>query len=98
MVTNIAPWLLEQSTLILRGAWLRDQAASALPVLPKSGVLVVDLHGLTQVDSSLMIVLLSIREHSNKLSLIGVSREVKSLLTLYRLDFLFSQDGVVSDT
>jgi ABC-type transporter Mla MlaB component len=92
MVTNAASWQLAQQTLVLQGVWLRAQVAAALPVLPKEGIVAVDLQAVTQVDSSLMTLLLQVRAQSKHIDLLGVSDDVKSLLTLYRLDAFFVQE------
>jgi ABC-type transporter Mla MlaB component len=92
MVTNAASWQLAQQTLVLQGVWLRAQVAAALSVLPKEGIVAVDLQAVTQVDSSLMTLLLQVRAQSKQIDLLGVSDDVKSLLTLYRLDAFFVQE------
>jgi ABC-type transporter Mla MlaB component len=92
MATNAHAWRQQEKTLILQGFWLRDQVALALPLLPKSGIASVDMQAVTQVDSSLMTVLLSIRSESGQIVLRGVSQQVGSLLTLYGLNDFFIQD------
>jgi len=95
MATNDQSWLLEQETLVLRGDWLREQVAAVLPLLPKTGIVAIDMQAVTQVDSSLMTVLLKVRGQSKQVRLRGVSAKVGSLLTLYQLDTFFAQDGVI---
>lgn len=96
MAIDSASWQLAQQTLVLQGVWLRAQVATALPVLPKEGVVAVDLQAVTQVDSSLMTILLQLRAQSKQINLLGVSDDVKSLLTLYRLDAFFVQEEETS--
>jgi ABC-type transporter Mla MlaB component len=68
--------------------------ATVLPVLPKEGMVAIDLHAVTQVDSSLMTLLLQVRAQSKQVDLFGASDDIKSLLTLYRLNDFFVQKEV----
>jgi ABC-type transporter Mla MlaB component len=94
MVTKATSWQLEDTTLYLRGAWLRDQVANALPKLPTSGIACVDMSAVTQVDSAVMTVLLAVRGEAKTLGLHGVSDDLSSLLDLYHLTPFFTQEAV----
>lgn len=94
MAINATAWWLEQQTLVLTGDWLRGQVAMVLPLLPKTEITTIDLQAVMQVDSSLMTVLLCVREQSDQVCLRGVSATVAALLTLYRLDALFVREAV----
>jgi ABC-type transporter Mla MlaB component len=94
MVINAASWQLVQQTLVLQGIWLRAQVATVLPVLPKEGMVAIDLRAVTQVDSSVMTLLLQVRAQSKQIDLFGASNDIKSLLTLYGLNDFFVQKEV----
>ena len=91
VVSNHEQWDYSEACLTLRGVWQANQVARAWRELPVwQGVQRVDLSGITQMDSSLIALLVELRTRINQtLLLSGVSDVITSLLGLYEVGSLF---------
>lgn len=84
-------WHQESNQLYLKGQWSAVAVAHYWTVLPRQGVMSVDLSAVTQIDSSLMTLLLSLQPSVQSMRLVGVPKVVMSLLVLYELVPFFAQ-------
>lgn len=84
-------WHYADACLTLRGVWQSDQVARAWSELMRwQGVQRVDLTQVTQIDSSLIALLVALRASIEQtLLLSGISDFIRALLTLYEVDHLF---------
>jgi ABC-type transporter Mla MlaB component len=91
MRNSQASWKEEAGCLHLVGEWSADSVARYWLLLPRQHLSTVDLSGVTQLDSSLMTLLLSLQSSVGSLRLLGVPKVVMSLLVLYELTPFFAQ-------
>jgi len=91
MRNSQASWKQSEDCLHLVGAWSAVAVAHYWLALPRQGVSTVDLSAVTQLDSSLMTLLLSLQSSAGALRLLGVPKVVMSMLVLYELTPFFAQ-------